>query len=68
MAETDDPNSNQDIKITLYNYAKKDMIVKLTTEFGITHPDQADVPCDEIHIWYAGSAENVIGQIDHGLI
>ena len=57
--------TGQAIKITLKNYAKTDMVVQLTTEFGITQPDQADVPCDDIHIWYDGGGyEDVIGQID----
>ena len=59
-----DPNSGQDIKITLYNYAKKDMIVKLTHVFGVTQPDPADFPTADIHIWYTGPTNNVVGQID----
>ena len=57
--------TNQEIFINLYNYAKTEMVVKLTTDFSITHPDPADVPCDDIHIWYqSNNAQNVIGQID----
>ena len=65
-----DPETGEEIKICLYNYAKTDMVVMLTTEFGITQPDPADVPCDDIHIWYTDLLEtqeyedNTIGQID----
>ena len=54
----------QEIWIQLKNYAKTSMVVKLTTCFGITQPDQADAACDDIHIWYASHAEGEIGQID----
>ena len=63
-------NENQHIKICLYNYAKTSMIVKLTVVLtdphvkSISHPDLADVPCDDIHIWYEGEGENQIGQVD----
>ena len=59
-----DAGTNEEIVITLYNYAKTDMVVQLTTEFGITNPDPADVPCDDIHIWYTAADEDIIGQID----
>ena len=62
-----DISTNEGILITLYNYAKTDMVVQLTTEFGITQPDPADFPCDDIHIWYSeveGADQDVLGQID----
>ena len=61
-----DEGTDQEIQITLFNYAKTQMIVQLTTEFGITHPDPADVPCDDIHIWYteADTQDDIAGQID----
>ena len=65
-----DPATNEEIRICLYNYAKTPMVVQLTTEFGITQPDPADVPCDDIHIWYTDLLEadetedDTIGQID----
>lgn len=55
---------NQGIKITFQNYAKTAIVVKLTTVFSITKPDPADSPENDIHIWYTGGVENVIGQID----
>ncbi len=61
-----DEGTDQEIQITLFNYAKTQMIVQLTTEFGITHPDPADVPCDDIHIWYTEvvGQDHIAGQID----
>ena len=67
-----DESTNQEIQITLYNYAKTTMIVKLTVVLtdphvkSITHPDPADVPCDDIHIWYTevDGQDNICGQID----
>ena len=66
-----DEATHQEILITLYNYAKTTMVVQLTTEFGITQPDPADVPCDDIHIWYSDRHSSdpdenadTIGQID----
>jgi len=62
-----DQSTGEQIEICLYNYAKTDMVVMLTTEFGITQPDPADYPCDDIHIWYTETEEqdqDVIGQID----
>lgn len=56
--------TNQEIYITLFSYAKTVMVVKLTTEFSITKPDQADAALDDIHIWYTADKNNVIGQID----
>lgn len=55
---------NQGIKITLKSYSKTVMVVKLTTEFSITKPDPADSASNDIHIWYTGGQEDVIGQID----
>jgi hypothetical protein len=57
-------SDNQEVKITLENWAKTTMIVKLTTEFGITQPDQADCPCDDIHIWYSEVTGETVGQLD----
>ena len=61
-----DHGTNQWIKICLLSYAKTDMVVMLTTEFGITNPDPGDVPSDDIHIWYEAveGQEDVIGQVD----
>ena len=66
-----DIGTGEYIQIKLYNYAKTDMVVQLTTEFGITQPDPADVPCDDIHIWYTDvekgaqvDNDDTIGQID----
>ena len=67
-----DPNTDdgQEIEICLYNYAKTIMKVKLTVVLtdphvkSITQPDPADVPCDDIHIWYTGDEEGTIGQFD----
>ena len=57
---------DQEIYIQFKNYAKTDMIVKLTTEFSITQPDQADAACDDIHIWYTRYCvdKGNVGQID----
>ena len=58
-------DEGQEIYIQLKNYAKTSMVVKLTTDFSITHPDQADAACDDIHIWYqSDNAQHEIGQID----
>ena len=56
----------QEIYITLFNYAKTNMIVKLTTNFSITHPDPGDIPCDDIHIWYTRFCifQGHVGQVD----
>lgn len=56
----------QEIYIQFKNYAKTSMVVKLTTGFSVTHPDQADAACDGIYIWYGEKPgeDNVIGQID----
>ena len=58
--------TDQWIKICLLSYAKTDMVVMLTTEFGVTNPDPGDVPCDDIHIWYEAvdGQDDVIGQVD----
>ena len=64
------PLDGQEIKICLYNYAKTVMRVKLTVVLtdphvkSITQPDPANVPCDDIHIWYTGDEEGTIGQFD----
>ena len=62
---------NQSIRICMYNYAKTTMIVKLNVVLtdphvkSITHPDPADVPCDDIHIWYTeGEHDDTLGQSD----
>lgn len=59
-------DNSQYIKITLKSYAKFPMVVMLTTEFSITEPDQADSPCDDIHIWYCEKKgdTDIVGQID----
>ena len=67
-----DPATGQNITICLYNYAKTTMIVKLTVVLtdphvkSITHPDPADVPCDDIHIWYeeVSGEDGRVGQVD----
>ena len=66
------PADGQNITICLYNYAKTTMIVKLTVVLtdphvkSITHPDPADVPCDDIHIWYEEvfGQDGTVGQVD----
>lgn len=61
--QTDD----QHIEMAFQNYAKTEIIIKLTTQLSVTHPDQADSASDDIHIWYGqdGSGkDNTIGQID----
>ena len=55
---------NQEIWITLHNYAKTEMVVLLTTDFSITNHDPSDSTYDDIHIWYTADIENKIGQID----
>ena len=64
-------DEDQYINIWFKNYAKRDMVVKLTCDFGITNPDQADAACDDIHIWYDEETDSadpneasVLGQID----
>ena len=57
-------NTGQHVRITFRSDAKTEMIVKLHTELSITNPDQADEATENIHIWYKGLEENVVGQID----
>ena len=57
-------NSGQHIEIELISLVKTEMIVKLNTEFSVTNPDPDDEVMDDIHIWYKGLEENIVGQID----
>ena len=57
-------NAAQHIQIEVTSKAKTEMIVKLHTELSVTNPDQSDEVTDDIHIWYKGLDENVVGQID----
>lgn len=64
-------DATQCIVITLKNYAKTEITVLLTGPYSITKPDQADSPCDDIHIFYtewtdpiSGESDVMVGQID----
>lgn len=60
-----DIGTGEEIEICLFNLAKTEMVVLLTTEFSITHPDPSDSPSDDIHIWYeSNNRQDKIGQID----
>ena len=65
-----DSSTNQEIEIEFFNNAKTEMYVKLTLSGddphfkSITHPDPADTPCDDIHIWFEAEADDIIGQVD----
>ena len=57
-------NDAQHIRIEVTSKAKTEMIVKLHMELSVTNPDKSDEVTDDIHIWYKGLEENVVGQID----
>ena len=58
-------NENQYIEISFNNIAKTDIVVKLSTEFSVTKPDNADKANNDIHIFYEEKGcTNTIGQID----
>ena len=58
---------SQHLEMAFQNYAKTEILIKITTRISVTHPDRSDSATDDIHIFYGQDGyekDDTIGQID----